>query len=120
MSKTMTRDDEPPVFKNVPAFKRDILTAVARLDHPSGADIRRHLTPQWGGESGEIDDPHIYQAINKLRDRGLVERTDTDGHIYPLGLTERGQQFLTGYARFVATGEIPDPDSAAAQEDESA
>lgn len=69
------------------AFQRDLLYAVAGLDHPHGLGIREALAGRY---DTDISHSRLYRNLNALADHGLVAKSEKDARTNQYRLTSRG------------------------------
>lgn len=76
-------------------FQRDILYAIAGLskgdDRPHGLAIKQELEDYYGKE---VHHGRLYPNLDKLVDKGLVEKGDADKRTNYYTLTTRGEREL--------------------------
>jgi PadR family transcriptional regulator PadR len=82
-------------------LQRDLLFLIAVLDYTPGVAIRDELEPYY---DADIGDGHLYRNLNKLIEKGLVEKDmidetgETDHHSKKMyTLTRRGEREFTGF-----------------------
>lgn len=73
------------------AFQRDILYVLAGLEDPAGIDVKDELDEYY---TGDVEHSRLYQALNRLVDRGLVEKGQKDARTNEYRLTDAGRDLL--------------------------
>lgn len=73
------------------AFQRDILFVLAGLDQPAGIDVKDELDEYY---TSEVEHSRLYQALNRLVDKRLVEKGEKDARTNEYTLTESGETVL--------------------------
>lgn len=106
MSMTPANDtDEPPnrtpspkaVFHDLTGFQRDVLTVLASLDAPSGAEIYDPLTDYY---TDTLEPSRLYPALDKLSDKGLITVSEKDARTNTYELTHHGNRVLAAGRSF--------------------
>ena len=72
-------------------FQRDLLYVIAGLDRPKGLTIKDELE---GYYEGEINHGRLYPNLDKLVEKGLVEKGKIDDRTNYYTLTARGTREL--------------------------
>jgi len=88
-------------YTDLRAFKRDILLAIQTLERnadrpPKGVEIRSMLQEEY---SSEINYSRIYQNLDALVDKGLVEKGKLDERTNTYATTNTAQSLLTDRVR---------------------
>lgn len=73
------------------AFQRDILYVLAGLEDPAGIDVKDELDKYY---AADVEHSRLYQALNRLVDKGLVEKGEKDARTNEYGLSQRGEDVL--------------------------
>lgn len=73
------------------AFQRDILYILANLEKPYGLAIKNELETYY---EGSINPGRMYQSLDSLVDKGLVNKGRHDGRTNYYTLTHRGRREL--------------------------
>lgn len=68
-------------------FQRDLLYALAGMDRPNGIDVQETLEDYYGSE---VVAARVYQNLDRLTDKGFVEKGDADSRTNYYDLTEDG------------------------------
>lgn len=68
-------------------FQRDLLYALAGMDRPNGIDIQETLQEYYGSD---VVAARVYQNLDRLSDKGYVEKGDADSRTNFYELTEQG------------------------------
>ncbi|WP_058985004.1 PadR family transcriptional regulator [Halobacterium sp. CBA1132] len=71
------------------AFQRDILYIAAGFDKPHGLAIKDELEDHY---ESEVNHGRLYPNLNKLVDKGLLEKEKKDGRTNSYTLTGRGER----------------------------
>ena len=74
------------------AFQRDLLWALSHENHRKGLALKRALSDYYGEE---LNHSRLYQNLDKLVDRGLVEKSARDRRTNEYALTEAARRALT-------------------------
>jgi DNA-binding PadR family transcriptional regulator len=87
------------------AFQRDVLATIAALeeandDRPHGLGVADELASHYGET---INHGRLYPNLDKLVEKGLVNKSERNGRCNGYQLTGRGESTLRAYARWVAT-----------------
>lgn len=72
-------------------FQRDLLYVIVGLDRPKGLSIKDELEEYY---EGEINHGRLYPNLDKLVDKGLVEKGKIDDRTNYYTLTARGNREL--------------------------
>ena len=85
-------------------FQTDLLRTIEVLDKPNGLEIKSRLETDYGlDETGkEVHHGRIYPNLDKLVDRGLVEKEEFDGRTNTYTLTERGREERAAHVEWEA------------------
>ena len=75
-------------MKNLTAFQRDLLYAIAGLDDPHGLAIKDELEDYY---ETEIHHGRLYPNLDTLVDRDLVNKGEIDDRTNMYSLTDRGR-----------------------------
>jgi len=70
-------------------FERDVLYVAAGKDGAKGVDLRRELDKYY---DVSVQDARLYTALDKLAEKGLVNKTGVDGRSNSYTVTEHGEQ----------------------------
>jgi len=97
----MSASVERNVVTNLTAFQRDLLRALAKADNRKGLSIKAEIADYYGEE---INHSRLYQNLDKLVDRGLVEKRQRDRRTNEYGLTDAARDALDRRDEWV-TGE---------------
>jgi len=85
-------------------FQRDILQAIATItngdDLPYGLAIKEYLDERY---TDPINHSRLYQNLDQLADRNLIEQSAVDDRTNAYTLTDAGQQALQTHAVDLAT-----------------
>mgnify|MGYP000212267480 CR=1 FL=1 len=73
------------------AFQRDILYVLAGLDDPAGIDVKDELDEYY---TASVEHSRLYQALNRLVDKQLVEKGEKDARTNEYGLSDDGETLL--------------------------
>lgn len=73
------------------SFQRDLLYAVAAGDSPHGLAIKEVMEEYY---QQEINHGRLYPNLDKLEERGLIEKGEIDQRTNSYTLTERGTELL--------------------------
>lgn len=73
------------------AFQRDLLYVIAGSDEPHGLALKVELEPYY---EGEIHHGRLYQNLDTLVEKGLVNKEELDGRTNIYTLTRRGNTEL--------------------------
>ena len=68
-------------------FQRDLLYALAGMDRPNGIDVQEILEDYYGSD---VVAARVYQNLDRLTDKGFVEKGDADSRTNYYDLTARG------------------------------
>ncbi|MFC5971004.1 helix-turn-helix transcriptional regulator [Halomarina salina] len=85
-------------------FERDVLQAAAALEAEEGATTGvalRQALERAGYDA--VSHGRVYQNVNRLRQRGAMERVPVDGRSYHYRPTERGRRVARDHLDAVAT-----------------
>lgn len=74
-------------MRELTGFQRDLLYALAGMDRPSGIDVQRTLQEYYGSD---VVAARVYQNLDRLTDKGYVEKGDADSRTNYYALTKRG------------------------------
>lgn len=74
------------------AFQRDILYVLAGLEDPAGIDVKDELDKYY---AAEVEHSRLYQALNRLVDKGLIEKGEKDARTNEYRLSEGGEAVLS-------------------------
>lgn len=69
-------------------FERDVLYVIASEDGMKGLEIKSRVRDYYGEE---IYDGRLYPALDKLVDKGLVQKSQRDKRTNEYRLTKRGR-----------------------------
>lgn len=97
---TQTQPDENGGSKPLAeanSFQRDLLIALRDLSAPHGLGIRDYLVDAY---DEQIRPPRIYDNLDKLADRGLVEKSEKDKRTNEYTLTDLGRRELAADTEF--------------------
>lgn len=85
--------------KDLSGFQRDILAALGTMGSTYGIAIQEHLTEEFG--YGEVLHGRFYPNVDRLSDRGLIEKRENhpDDRSNTYSLTGEGQLLLEQLAR---------------------
>lgn len=72
-------------------FQRDLLYALAGMNRPNGIDIQETLEEYYGSQ---VVAARVYQNLDRLSDKGYVEKGEADSRTNYYELTERGESAL--------------------------
>lgn len=72
-------------------FQRDCLYVVAGLDDPKGLAIKDELDDYYGSE---INHGRLYPNLDRLVEKGLIEKGSVDDRTNKYSLTDRGEREL--------------------------
>jgi len=87
MSTTRPIDD----FVDLTAFQRDVLWTLAREDGLSGATVKATLEAYY---DDDVNSGTIYPGLDKLAERGLIEKAKRDERTNEYTLTGEGRKAL--------------------------
>lgn len=73
-------------------FQRDLLYALAGMERPNGIDIQSVLEDYYGSE---VVAARVYQNLDRLSNKGFVEKGDADSRTNYYELTEKGRDAIT-------------------------
>lgn len=73
------------------AFQRDILYVLAGLDEPAGIDVKDELDDYY---TSDVEHSRLYQALNRLVDKGLVDKGEKDARTNEYVLNGQGTDVL--------------------------
>lgn len=73
-------------------FQRDLLVVIAGLDGPHGLEIKSELENYYGEE---VNHGRLYPNLDRLSDKGLVEKGKRDRRTNVYRLTSRGKRELS-------------------------
>ncbi|WP_276257176.1 PadR family transcriptional regulator [Halomontanus rarus] len=82
----------PQTATRLNGFQRDLLFVLAKTGPENGQSIRSELQPEY---ENEIHHARLYANLDKLVDRGLVEKGEIDGRTNEYELTSEGRRVLT-------------------------
>lgn len=68
-------------------FQRDLLYALAGMDRPNGIDIQETLEDYYGSD---VVAARVYQNLDRLTNKGYVEKGEADSRTNYYELTEHG------------------------------
>lgn len=74
-------------MRELTGFQRDLLYALAGMDRPNGIDVQEALEDYYGSD---VVAARVYQNLDRLTDKGFVEKGDADSRTNYYGLTTRG------------------------------
>ncbi|MCD2199205.1 PadR family transcriptional regulator [Halobacterium sp. KA-4] len=69
-------------------FQRDILCVLCGLDDPKGMEIQSELESYYGSE---VLHARVYQNLDSLAERGLVEKGERDSRTNYYRITDAGR-----------------------------
>lgn len=68
-------------------FQRDLLYALVGMDRPNGIDVQEVLEDYYGSK---VVAARVYQNLDRLTDKGFVEKGDADSRTNYYDLTTEG------------------------------
>ncbi len=91
---------------NLSSFQRDLLYVVAGSEGQNGLDMKRELEEYY---ASEINHGRLYPNLNKLEEKGLIEKGKVDQRTNSYSITERGKKVLLERRRWEEQemGEVP-------------
>ena len=96
----VTVGDPVTALVDCTAFQIDILLVLADGGVQKGVSIRRKLGDRYGSTSG----PRLYPNLDRLVDRGLIEKSPSeDGRAKLYRLTDTGRHQVAAYVEYVYT-----------------
>ncbi|SEP33565.1 Transcriptional regulator PadR-like family protein [Halorientalis persicus] len=102
MSKHDTKSASDVSAKDLSAFKKEALFAIARLENsdetPYGLGIKRQLQERL---DEEINHGRLYPNLDDLVGSGLLEKEALDKRTNTYTLTEEGKELLRDYRDYV-------------------
>jgi DNA-binding PadR family transcriptional regulator len=78
-------------MEELTGLQRDLLYAVAGLDSPHGLAVKEAIDPYV---EGEIEHGRLYPNLDRLVERGLVEKGSRDERTNAYRLTDAGREAL--------------------------
>lgn len=72
-------------------FQRDLLYAIAGMKNPKGLAIKEELDVYY---ASEINHGRLYPNLDKLVERGLVEKGQIDDRTNSYALSEEGKEMV--------------------------
>jgi len=87
------------VVADLTAFQRDLLRALAKADDRKGIALKTDLADYYGEE---INHSRLYQNLDRLVDRGLVEKCRRDRRTNEYSLTDAARDALDRRNEWVA------------------
>lgn len=89
------RTDGGAAWTDLTGFQRDVLKAIRRCNGdgniPTGQTIKEYLEPRY---MESINNGRLYQNLDELVDRGLLEKGFVDGRTNTYNLTEETNRML--------------------------
>lgn len=85
--------NESPLHE-LTAFQRDLLTAIMRLDDPSGLDAKRALEAAY---DTSMTHGRVYPALAGLVEDGLLAKRVLNSRRHAYEVTEHGRRRLVGH-----------------------
>jgi len=102
------------VMRELTAFQRDILYAVADQDPPYGLAIKRELEDYY---ESEVNHGRLYPNLDTLVDAGFLEKSEIDKRTNRYQLTDDAQEVFVARRRW-ETDHIGEVDLEAEAEEE--
>lgn len=89
-------DHRNQLLAGVTGFRRDILFAIVNLEDskPNGTNVKNHLSEIYDGEVGAS---RVYQNLEWLVDKDLVDRSPIDGRTFVYHLTPMGRRCIESH-----------------------
>jgi len=85
-------------------FQIDLLVAAARLgEEASGQDLKRRILDTWTDGDTAITHGRLYANLDKLVDRGLLQRGSIDRRTNEYRITGAGQRVLADRRQWLQT-----------------
>lgn len=78
-------------MRQLTAFQRDIMFALAKLDEPKGLDVKEYLEAYY---SEEIRHGRLYPNLDTLVEQSLIHKGQHDRRTNKYTLTDRGKREL--------------------------
>ncbi len=72
-------------------FQRDILCVLCGLDDPKGMEVQSELESYYGSE---VLHARVYQNLDSLAERGLVEKGERDSRTNYYRITDAGRDAI--------------------------
>ena len=72
-------------------FQRDVLCVLCGLDDPKGMEIQSELEDYYGSE---VLHARVYQNLDSLAERGLVEKGERDSRTNYYRITDAGRDAI--------------------------
>ncbi|MFC4451388.1 helix-turn-helix transcriptional regulator [Halorussus aquaticus] len=93
--------DSSRSVENLRAFERDLLYAVRALERdsdnpPKGLVVKAYLDERYGDD---INHSRLYQNLDRLAERGLLEKAERDGRTNEYATTDTAEQLLVQHAK---------------------
>ncbi|WP_008526622.1 PadR family transcriptional regulator [Halorhabdus tiamatea] len=98
MSQSHQPEPDQVQFSDLSGFQRDILSSIARHGPSNGLDIQGHLRRLY---SEDINPPRVYDNLEKLKDKGLIDKSKLDGRSNTYAVTDEGREIMRAYAKWV-------------------
>lgn len=76
---------------NLTGFQRDLLYAIAGMKNPKGLAIKEELDEYY---ASEINHGRLYPNLDRLVERGLVEKGQIDDRTNSYTLTNEGEEMV--------------------------
>jgi len=95
----MSATTDGNVVAGLAAFQRDILRALAKADNRKGLAVKTDLADYYGEE---ITHSRLYQNLDELVDRSLLDKTRRGQRTNEYALTEKAHTALTNRGAWVA------------------
>lgn len=87
----------PQTATQLTGFQRDVLFVVAAIGPANGQDLKAELNQEY---SDQVLHGRLYTNLDKLIDRGFVNRGAIDGRTNRYSLTDRARQTLESRNRW--------------------
>lgn len=98
----MSKDSSSTVpLHNLSAFQRDLLRLIEMREQPYGLTLKRAIEAAW--DVPEVTHSRVYQNLDKLVGRGLVEKGKKDDRTNYYQITTRGRHKLDAPREWLAT-----------------
>jgi len=88
----MSATTDGDIVAGLTAFQRDILRVLAKADNPTGLAVKVALADYY---SEEITHSRLYQNLDELVKRGLVDKRRRDQRTNEYALTDTARTALT-------------------------
>lgn len=80
------------MMNELTGFQRDVLYVSARLNEPSGLEIRDHLEEYY---ETKVDRGQLYPNLDSLVEKGLLEKDQQEKRRNRYALTVKGRREIT-------------------------